>query len=88
MKDKPLNQEWFFYVVRCSDDTLYSGITTNLENRVKKHNQGSGAKYTSGRRPVTLVYSENCADISAARIRESQVKNLSRSQKTHLINGL
>ena len=82
-----LDNNWLFYIVKCRDGSLYSGITNNIEKRLQQHNAGKGAKYTSGRRPVTLVYSESCIDISAARIRELQVKNFSRIKKTNLING-
>jgi putative endonuclease len=81
------DQPWFFYIVRCSDDSLYSGISPDLEERVKKHNNGSGAKYTAQRRPVTLVYSEQYLDISAARKREAQIKGWSRLKKEMLIKG-
>jgi len=54
-----MDREWFFYIVRCKDGTLYSGITVNVVERLKKHNKGTGAKYTAAHRPVTLVYSEN-----------------------------
>ncbi|GEM_PF-290025 len=79
---------WFFYILRCRDDSLYSGITTDLEGRLKEHNKGKGAKYTSGRRPVTLVYSERCGTVSEARKREAQVKRWPRKKKEQLIKKL
>jgi predicted GIY-YIG superfamily endonuclease len=76
-----INQEWFFYIVRCKDNSLYSGITVNIEKRLKAHNNGTGAKYTSSRRPVALVYHERVPNVSAARQREAQVKKLPKTKK-------
>jgi len=74
------------YILQCSDDTLYTGITTDLARRVKEHNSSSlGAKYTHSRRPVTLVYSKQFSSRSAAQIEESRIKKLSRSQKECVI---
>jgi putative endonuclease len=80
-------QDWFFYIVRCRDNTLYSGITVDLEDRVGEHNRGTGAKYTSGRRPVALAYSEKCGSASEARKREYQIKRWPRAKKEQLIKG-
>lgn len=77
---------WFVYIVRCKDDTLYTGITNDLEKRIRTHNLGKGAKYTQPRRPVTLVYSEKHSDKSSASKREAQIKGLSRLQKLNLIS--
>ncbi len=81
------DKEWFFYIARCRDDSLYSGITIDLEGRLREHNKGTGAKYTSGRRPVTLVYSEKQANVSEARKREARVKSWPRNKKEQLIQG-
>ena len=81
-----MNRAWFFYMVRCKDDSLYSGITVNVEERLKKHNNGTGAKYTSIRRPVILVYSEKCNDASAAMKREKQVKRWPKVKKEQLVH--
>ena len=78
---------WYFYIVKCADNSLYAGISTNVEERVKEHNKGTGARYTSGRRPVSLQYSERQPDVSAARKREAQVKRWSRVKKEDLISG-
>jgi putative endonuclease len=78
---------WFFYIVRCSDNSLYSGITPNLEERLKKHNAGKGARYTTQRRPVTLVYSEQFPNISSARKREAEIKRWPKVKKESLIKG-
>ena len=83
--NKSADQKWLFYIVRCKDGSLYSGITNDLVNRLKEHNKGTGAKYTSGRRPVTLVYREKCGSLSEALKREAQVKNLSKGKKEQLL---
>lgn len=72
---------WCCYLLRCADDTLYCGITNDLDKRLLAHNAGEGAKYTRGRVPVRLLYRENCADKSAALKREIQIKRLSRAEK-------
>jgi putative endonuclease len=82
-----VNQEWFFYIVRCRDGSLYSGITIDLEHRIKEHNKGTGAKYTLGRRPVNLVYSEKYSNASEARKREAQIKSWPKVKKEQLIVG-
>jgi len=78
---------YFVYIVRCSDDTLYTGITTDLSRRVGEHNskEGKSAKYTRARQPVTLVYSEKYDDRSSASKREAEVKKLSRKEKLEII---
>ena len=82
------NKEWFFYIVKCRDGSLYSGITNDLEARLREHNKGTGAKYTSGRRPVILVYSEKCINVSEARKREAHIKSWPRLKKEQLIKKL
>jgi putative endonuclease len=80
--------QWYVYILRCADDTLYTGITTDVARRVIEHNGASktkGAKCTAARRPVKLVYSEDCTDRSDASKREWAIKQLSRSQKNILI---
>lgn len=76
---------WFCYLLRCADDTLYCGITNDLEKRLAAHNAGTAAKYTRIRTPVGLVFSEACADRSAASKREMQIKKLTREKKLALI---
>jgi putative endonuclease len=73
--------DWFCYLLRCADDTLYCGITNDLEKRLVAHNAGEGAKYTRGRAPVILLYHEKCEGKSAALKREIQIKRLPRAQK-------
>ena len=81
------SQTWWAYLVKCADDTLYAGITTDLERRVTEHNAGSGARYTRARRPVVLVYREQCDDRSSALKREAAIKRLSRADKLALISA-
>lgn len=76
---------WFVYMVRCSDETLYTGITTDLTERIAKHNSGQGAKYTRSRQPVCLVWSEIADNRSVAGKREAFIKKLSRFEKEKLI---
>lgn len=76
---------WFVYMMRCRDDTLYTGSTTDLARRLKTHNSGKGAKYTRSRLPVELAYWEEAADKSAAFQREAAIKKLSRAEKLLLI---
>ena len=78
---KSLDKEWFVYIVRCSDDTLYTGITTDIERRIKQHNDGKGAKYTRGRGPVALVKSFECLTKSEALKLEYQIKQLPKNEK-------
>jgi len=75
---------WVCYLLRCADDTLYCGITNDLDKRLVVHNAGEGAKYTRGRTPVKLVYRESCADKSAALKRELQIKRMTREKKLAL----
>ena len=75
----------FVYIVRCVDGTLYTGYARNPALREKAHNGGKGARYTAGRRPVCLVYSETCQSRSDALKREHQLKRWSRARKEALI---
>ncbi|RUM62843.1 MAG: GIY-YIG nuclease family protein [Sulfurimonas sp.] len=78
---------YFVYILKCSDDTLYTGITTDISRRLDEHNNSAkGAKYTKLRRPVMLVYSEDSEDRSSASKREYTIKKLSRKEKLELIN--
>jgi putative endonuclease len=77
---------WYVYILRCADDSLYTGITTDIERRLLEHNNGApAAKYTRSRRPVTLVYLESAQNRSSACVRENQIKQLKRSQKHKLL---
>lgn len=77
--------DWFVYILRCSDETLYTGITTDIERRLAQHNDGSGAKYTAARRPCKLVYQEEAENRSAASKREAGIKKLTRKEKEALL---
>ncbi len=77
----------YVYILRCSDGTLYTGWTTDLEARINTHNSGSGAKYTRCRRPVSLAYYEEVSDRSAALKREAAIKKLPRNKKLELISS-
>ena len=78
---------WKVYIVKCSDNTFYTGITNNIKLRLDTHNEGNGAKYTKNRLPVFLVYLESVANRSNALKREMEIKKLNRSQKINLINS-
>ncbi|WP_066889976.1 GIY-YIG nuclease family protein [Clostridium nigeriense] len=77
----------YVYILRCSDDTLYTGWTTSLEKRLKAHNDGKGAKYTKARLPVEIVYYEKFEDKKDAMKREYAIKQLSRKEKLKLIEN-
>lgn len=75
----------FVYMLRCKDGSLYTGWTNDLERRLAMHNSGRGAKYTRGRGPLELVYSEELPDKEAALRRECAIKKLRREQKLALL---
>lgn len=79
---------WHVYILRCADESLYTGVATDLAARVAKHNAGKAAKYTRGRLPVRLVYQEFARGRSRALKREHTIKRLSRAAKLRLIAGL
>ena len=79
--------EWCVYMLHCCDGTLYTGSTNRLEQRVLADAQGRGAKYTRSRPPVTLAYTEEAPDRSAALRREAAIKKLPRRQKLELIKN-
>jgi Predicted endonuclease containing a URI domain len=74
----------YVYIVRCADGTLYTGWTTDLEARIGAHNRGAGAKYTRGRGPVSLIYSESFETKGEALKREKQIQKMSRAGKLKL----
>ena len=76
----------FVYILKCSDGSLYTGYTNDLEKRLKAHNKGIASKYTSSRLPVEMVFSEECKDKSDALKKEYFIKTLSRGIKIKLIN--
>jgi len=72
---------WCVYMLKCKDESIYTGITNNLENRMQAHKSGSGAKYTKGRAPFTIIYKEECLNRSEASKREAEIKKLSHKDK-------
>ena len=80
-----MDKSWKLYILRCADGSLYTGITTDVQARFAVHNSGKGAKYTRGRGPLELVYTEVCGDHSDALKRELEVKAMSREEKLQLI---
>jgi len=77
----------FVYILECGDGSLYTGWTTNLEDRLRVHNSGKGAKYTRSHLPVKLLYFESFSEKSQALKREAEIKKLTRPQKEVLIKG-
>ncbi|MFB6088043.1 MAG: GIY-YIG nuclease family protein [Haloarculaceae archaeon] len=75
----------FVYVLRCADDTLYAGYTTDVERRVREHDAGEGAKYTRGRTPVACCHVESFASKSAAMSREYELKQYTRAEKERIV---
>jgi putative endonuclease len=80
-------ERWFLYILKCCNDTFYTGITNDLDRRFKMHQDGKAAKYTRTRRPVELLYQETCGSRSQALIRECEVKGWPRGKKERLIAG-
>ena len=79
---------YYVYILRCADDTLYTGITTDVDRRVLEHNGNEvGAKYTRARQPVQLVYSAKFSDRSSASKEEFRIKQMTRSQKELLVKS-
>ena len=79
---------WYVYILRCGDGTLYTGITDDVDRRFAAHAAGKGAKYTRGRGPLTLVYTEELPDKSAALKREIAIKKMKRGEKLRLIGDV
>ena len=79
-----MEKQWVVYIIQCKDDSLYTGITDRLPQRLAAHRAGKGAKYTKGRSPLILRYLEDCVDHSAALKREIQIKKLTKKQKWEL----
>ena len=85
--DKNREMKHYVYLLRCSDGSLYTGYTDDVERRLAVHQSGKGAKYTRSRLPVELVYSEELPDKSAALRREAAIKKLTREKKLALIES-
>lgn len=76
---------WYVYILRCGDGSLYTGITDDVPRRLAAHRSGKGAKYTRGRGPLELVFTQQVEDKSAALRREAEIKKLRRAEKENLI---
>ncbi|RXT14929.1 GIY-YIG nuclease family protein [Ammoniphilus sp. CFH 90114] len=76
---------YYVYMLRCKDSSLYTGITNDIEKRVKKHNSGKASRYTRARLPVKMVYLEQCENKSAALRREIEIKRYTKSEKERLL---
>lgn len=77
----------YVYILQCNDNTYYTGWTNDLKKRIAAHNNGTGAKYTKARRPVSLIYYEEYSDKSTALKREYAIKRLNRKQKELLVKN-
>ena len=78
---------WQIYIILCSDNSLYTGITTDIERRLRQHESGRGAKYFRGRQPMELVYLENSHSRSSASKREAEIKRMTRADKCLLVSS-
>lgn len=85
-KKRTLEAIWFVYILRCADNSLYTGISNDVPRRLKQHNDGTAARYTRSRLPVALVYQEAQLSRSIALKRELAIKKLSRQAKENLVN--
>jgi putative endonuclease len=84
MSDKP----WSVYIIKCRDGKLYTGISNDVERRVKEHDTGKGCRFTKYRYPVKLVYKEESGTQSAARMRELEIQGFKRKKKLELIDNI
>ena len=78
---------WFVYMLRCKDNSIYTGITNNLDNRIEAHMSGNGSKYLRGRLPVELIYKEDFSNRRSASKREIEIKKLNKKEKELLIKS-
>ena len=78
---------WLLYVLKCRDNTLYTGITSDVSRRVQQHNRGTASRYTRSRLPVMLIFSEPCRNRSQALKKEYAMKRLSRKKKEEYLRG-
>jgi len=78
---------WFLYILGCCDGSFYTGVTTDIDRRLREHQEGKASRYTRTRRPIALVYQEECGTRSQSLARECAVKSLSRQRKEKLISG-
>jgi putative endonuclease len=78
---------WFLYILQCCDGSFYTGVTTDIGRRLREHEEGKASRYTRTRRPIVLVYQEECGTRAQSLARECAVKSLSRRRKEELILG-
>lgn len=83
-----MDNVWYVYILLCGDGSYYTGITTDVQKRLETHKNGKGAKYTRGRGPLSLLYVETLTNKSEALKREHSIKQLSKKNKTELINSV
>lgn len=81
-----MKKQWYVYIIKCSDNSLYTGITTNVERRLNEHNKGVGAKYTKNKGPVVLMAVFEASNRSEASKEEYRIKQLTRNEKLLLTN--
>lgn len=86
-KNKYHREVWYIYILRCQDATFYTGVTKDLERRLKMHNSGKASRYTRIRRPVVMIYHEQAKGRAKALVRECAIKAMSRQAKERLVNG-
>ena len=82
-----IDKKWFVYLLRCSDGSIYTGITKKISQRIETHNEGKGATYTAQRRPVSLLYQEPHPDHGSALRREAEIKKWRKGKKEELVAG-
>ena len=87
MMPRVARERWWVYVLRCTDGSLYTGVTTDVSRRIRQHGAGTASKYTRSRRPVKLAYSEPVIDRGTALKREAAIKRLRRKAKEELLVG-
>ena len=87
LKKRAKEKPWALYILGCGDGSFYTGVTNDIERRLKMHTSGRASRYTRTRRPVELLYQEPCRTRTQALVRELKVKALSRSKKEALIEG-
>ena len=87
MKKSIYKKRWFVYIVKCKDQTLYTGISRDVEKRVKEHSNTKRCRYTRSRQPVKLVYKQRCSNHSVAMKREKQIKRLDKKKKLELVKA-
>ena len=85
---KRVRDEWFLYILKCSDGSFYTGVTKDIARRFKMHEGGKASRYTRTRRPLELLYQEVCGTRTQALVREYKVKSFSKDQKLALVENM